>query len=44
MILGQSVAAAAGLALDNNVAVQEVDYTALRNLLEDAGQVLELNK
>lgn len=40
MILGQSAAAAAILAIDNNVAVQDVDYEMLKNTLEQKGQVL----
>lgn len=41
MILGQSSAAAAVLAIDNNVAVQDVDYKMLKNTLEKKGQVLK---
>lgn len=41
MILGQSSAAAAVLAIDNNVAVQDVDYEMLKNALEQKGQVLK---
>lgn len=41
MILGQSAATAAALALDRQVAVQEVDYAALRSRLLADGQVLE---
>ncbi len=41
MILGQSSAAAAILAIDNNVAVQDVDYEMLKNTLEQKGQVLK---
>lgn len=41
MILGQSAAAAAVLAIDNNVGVQDVDYEMLKNTLEQKGQVLE---
>ena len=41
MILGQSAAAAAVLAIDNNVAVQDVDYKLLKSVLEQKGQVLK---
>ncbi|WP_117881002.1 FAD-dependent oxidoreductase [Aureibaculum luteum] len=41
MILGQSSAVAAVLAIDNNVAVQDVDYEMLKNALEEKGQVLK---
>ncbi len=41
MILGQSAAVAAGLALDAGCSVQEVDYARLRQTLLDKGQVLE---
>ena len=41
MILGQSAAAAAVLAIDNQVAVQDVDYEILKNTLEQKGQVLK---
>jgi hypothetical protein len=44
MILGQSAAAAAGLAIDSEVPVQDVDYKALSNILKEAGQVLSLKK
>ena len=40
MILGQSAATAAALALDAGVAVQDVDYQALRAQLHADGQVL----
>ncbi len=40
MILGQSAAMAASLAVDRDIAVQEVDYADLRPLLVAAGQVL----
>jgi hypothetical protein len=43
MILGQSAALALCLALDNNQAAQDVNYSVLRNKLEVAGQVLEWN-
>lgn len=41
MILGQSAATAAYLAIEGGVAVQEVDYDALRARLEADGQVLQ---
>ena len=40
-ILGQSAGAAASLAIDAGVAVQDVDYKALRKVLLDEGQILE---
>ena len=42
MILGQSAATAAALAIDNNTDVQNVDYATLRARLLADGQVLEL--
>ena len=41
MILGQSAATAAGLAIDNDAAVQDVDYATLRKQLVADGQILE---
>jgi hypothetical protein len=41
MILGQSAATAASLAIDHNVDVQKVDYTLLRLRLLADGQVLD---
>jgi hypothetical protein len=41
MILGQSAATAASMAIDENIAVQDVDYDALRERLLADGQVLE---
>ncbi len=41
MILGQSAATAASLALDGNLAVQQVDYAKLRARLIEDKQVLE---
>jgi hypothetical protein len=41
MVLGQSAATAAALALEGGVAVQAVDYAALRERLLADGQVLE---
>ncbi|MEI8090220.1 MAG: FAD-dependent oxidoreductase [Opitutaceae bacterium] len=41
MILGQSAATAAALAIDQNLAVQDVPYATLRARLLDDGQVLE---
>ena len=40
MILGQSAAVAASLAIDRNLAVQDVPYEELRKILLDKGQVL----
>ena len=42
MILGQSATTAACLALDQGIAVQDLDYATLRAKLIDDGQVLEL--
>ncbi len=42
MILGQSAATAACLAIDDGVAVQDVDYEKLRKQLDADGQVLTL--
>lgn len=41
MILGQSAATAAALAIDGGTAVQEVVYSDLKPLLEREGQILE---
>jgi len=41
MILGQSAALAASLAIDRGAAVQAVPYSALRSQLDRAGQVLD---
>ena len=41
MILGQSAATAAALAIDAGVAVQDVPYDALRERLLADGQILE---
>lgn len=41
MILGQSAAVAAGMALDGQCSVQEIDYPELKQKLLDKGQVLE---
>jgi ribulose 1,5-bisphosphate synthetase/thiazole synthase len=43
MILGQSAATAAALAIDGGMAVQQVPYAALRERLLADGQVLEFN-
>ncbi len=40
MVLGQSAAMAAGLAVDGDIPVQEVDYADLKPLLVEAEQVL----
>lgn len=44
MILGQSAAVAAILALDNGVAVQDVSYRELSHRLREKGQVLEVTE
>ena len=41
MVLGQSAATAAGLAIDEGVAVQKVHYAELRERLRKDGQILE---
>jgi hypothetical protein len=43
MILGQSAAVAACMAIDENIAVQDVEYEKLKNLLLEKGQVLTMN-
>jgi hypothetical protein len=40
MILGQSATAAACIAIDKNIAVQDVDYNELKTVLEAKSQVL----
>jgi hypothetical protein len=42
MVLGESAATAAVIAIDDNVNVQDVDYSRLRARLLADGQVLEL--
>jgi hypothetical protein len=42
MILGQSAAVAACMSIDENIAVQDVEYEKLKNLLLEKGQVLTL--
>jgi hypothetical protein len=42
MILGQSTAIAAVLAIDNNQVIQDVDYQELREKLLKSGQILEI--
>ncbi|MFO7924815.1 MAG: FAD-dependent oxidoreductase [Bacteroidales bacterium] len=44
MILGQSAALAACMAIDEDIAVQEINYNKLRNVLLEKGQVLEINE
>ena len=44
MILGQSAATAASMAIDRDIPVQDVPYAKLRERLELDGQVLELPK
>jgi len=41
MILGQSAAAAASLSIDENIAVQDLDYSKLKKVLLEEKQVLE---
>lgn len=42
MILGQSAAVAAKLAIDSDIAFQDVDYNELKPRLDELGQVLDL--
>ena len=42
MVLGQSAAIAAGLALDESVAVQDVNYEQLRRRLSDSSSIFAL--
>jgi len=42
MILGQSAATVAAMAIEGNKAVQEIPYAQIRNVLINDGQVLEL--
>jgi hypothetical protein len=42
MVMGQSVANAAALAIDQNVSVQDVPYDTLKNILLGQNQVLQL--
>lgn len=42
MVLGQSAAVAACLAIDQESAVQDIDYSNLNKILRDMGQILEL--
>ena len=42
MILGQSAAVAACMSIDEKIAVQDVDYEKLKNVLLEKGQVLTL--
>jgi hypothetical protein len=44
MILGQSAAAAAILSIDSNSAVQDIDYTQLKEILINEKQVLDLEE
>jgi hypothetical protein len=44
MILGQSAAVAAGMAIDKNIAVQDVSYDELKTKLEERKQILRLNQ
>ena len=40
MILGQSAGAAACLSIDKNTAVQDLEYSLLKDVLKEAGQIL----
>ncbi len=44
MILGQSAAVAANMAIDNKIAVQDIPYDELKEKLLDKGQVLTLKQ
>jgi hypothetical protein len=44
MILGQSAATAASMAIDNGIAVQDVPYAGLQERLRKDGQVLHYKK
>ncbi len=44
MILGQSAAVAANMAIDNKIAVQDIPYDELKQKLLDKGQVLTLKQ
>ena len=41
MVLGQSSAIIANLAIEKNVAVQDLNYNKLKSILIDKGQILE---
>jgi hypothetical protein len=43
MILGQSAAVAASLAIDSKTDIQQVDYEQLKQILDSTGQVLTLS-
>lgn len=42
MVLGESAGAAAGVALEQNLGVQDVPYAQLRKILQASGQVLDV--
>ena len=44
MVLGQSAATAASMAIDDNLAVQDVDYSKLKTRLLNDNQVLQWSK
>lgn len=44
MVLGQSAATAAGVALDANIRVQEVPYPLLRERLDADGQIVQIER
>nr|WP_324288431.1 FAD-dependent oxidoreductase [Pedobacter sp. SL55] len=41
MVLGQSAAVAAVMAIDNNVAVQDINYNDLATKLEELNQIIK---
>ena len=43
MILGQSAAAAAVMAIDNKISVQDVPYKQLEEVLLSKNQILKIN-
>ena len=44
MILGQSASVAANMAIDKNIAVQDINYDELKEKLIGKGQILTLNQ
>ena len=41
MVLGQSSAIIASLAIEKNISVQDLNYNKLKSILIDKGQILE---
>ena len=41
MVLGQSSAVIASMAIQNNMAVQDLNYSKLKSVLKNRGQILE---